>query len=593
VGGYATGGHVSGAGSGTSDSIPAMLSNGEYVIKASTAKKFGVGFLNQLNAGKVPQHRAEGGLVGSSDSISFKSIVESVSGFSDGLRNAGFLSSMVYASGNGSSITDSLLTNKFNATSMGGRFSNLFTGKADKDVYEMVSGAVKGILETLILSMGIGSIPGIGQILAMMPLLEGLALKPAQGISKGLRTTGAYEEVNPTLSKFLSLFEEAKTLSDVKGYVLDLPKTLLRSASSKISDGISGLFNWAGYATGGHVSGAGTGTSDSIPAMLSNGEFVINASASRKLGLGFLNKLNRGESPIFRDSGGIIGSEPIPSAASKASSAGSRLSGTARDLNTRLAQINIEIAKLTSATSDNTDEVSTLNESVDEGGSGSGKGGKGSRGLNKFQDMAEGVKSEIAAALKTALINGDPKELFTGILDAFTNKVLDSFVTSLTDSLFESVPFDKIFKGVSKLGEKIGDGLGDLLSDMFGGEDGLFSKIGGMLKGGGEGGGGFLSGIAGFFSKIFPFDQGGIVPSTSTSQVGKDSVPALLKPGEMVIPPNRINGFMKANGGNNGTAVINLNVTGDVSRQTRREILEMIPEIANGVNANNKELGVR
>jgi len=129
-----------------------------------------------------------------------------------------------------------------------------------------------------------------------------------------------------------------------------------------------------GHATGGPIYGAGTGTSDSIPAMLSNGEYVINAAASRKLGLGFLNKINRGESPIFRASGGPAAFDPIPSAASVASNAGSRISGSASDLNTRLAQVNLEISRLTSATSDNTAEVSTLNESADDGTSGSVSG---------------------------------------------------------------------------------------------------------------------------------------------------------------------------------------------------------------------------
>lgn len=47
-------------------------------------------------------------------------------------------------------------------------------------------------------------------------------------------------------------------------------------------------------ANGGPVFGAGTGTSDSIPAMLSNGEYVINAKAVRRLGLPLLNALNNG-----------------------------------------------------------------------------------------------------------------------------------------------------------------------------------------------------------------------------------------------------------------------------------------------------------
>ena len=47
----ASGGLISGPGTGTSDSIPAMLSNGEYVIKAKAAKKLGRRFLDSVNAG--------------------------------------------------------------------------------------------------------------------------------------------------------------------------------------------------------------------------------------------------------------------------------------------------------------------------------------------------------------------------------------------------------------------------------------------------------------------------------------------------------------------------------------------------------------
>lgn len=46
-----------------------------------------------------------------------------------------------------------------------------------------------------------------------------------------------------------------------------------------------------GRARGGFVSGQGTGTSDSIPAMLSNGEFVVNARSTSMFG-GLLNAIN-------------------------------------------------------------------------------------------------------------------------------------------------------------------------------------------------------------------------------------------------------------------------------------------------------------
>ena len=72
--------------------------------------------------------------------------------------------------------------------------------------------------------------------------------------------------------------------------------------------------NPTGYATGGHVRGPGTGTSDSIPALLSNGEYVIRAAAVRKLGKNYLDLINNGI-PLsrFADGGMVesVASMPI------------------------------------------------------------------------------------------------------------------------------------------------------------------------------------------------------------------------------------------------------------------------------------------
>lgn len=62
VGHFADGGSIVGAGTGTSDSIPAMLSNGEYVIRASQAKKYH-SLLESINSGHM-SHFASGGAVG-------------------------------------------------------------------------------------------------------------------------------------------------------------------------------------------------------------------------------------------------------------------------------------------------------------------------------------------------------------------------------------------------------------------------------------------------------------------------------------------------------------------------------------------------
>lgn len=63
VDGFATGGVVRGPGSGTSDSIPALLSNGEYVIRAAAVSRLGQGFLDLLNRGMPISRFADGGLV--------------------------------------------------------------------------------------------------------------------------------------------------------------------------------------------------------------------------------------------------------------------------------------------------------------------------------------------------------------------------------------------------------------------------------------------------------------------------------------------------------------------------------------------------
>ncbi|NOQ30248.1 MAG: phage tail tape measure protein [Helicobacteraceae bacterium] len=68
VDGYATGGKVTGPGSGTSDSIMAMLSNGEYVIRAAAVQKYGLNLLDMINGLSMPSRPsfkfATGGLVG-------------------------------------------------------------------------------------------------------------------------------------------------------------------------------------------------------------------------------------------------------------------------------------------------------------------------------------------------------------------------------------------------------------------------------------------------------------------------------------------------------------------------------------------------
>lgn len=65
------------------------------------------------------------------------------------------------------------------------------------------------------------------------------------------------------------------------------------------------VFGITKKAAGGYITGPGTGTSDSIPAMLSKGEYVIRSAAVDRIGVGMLNAINAGATPEFSDGGGV------------------------------------------------------------------------------------------------------------------------------------------------------------------------------------------------------------------------------------------------------------------------------------------------
>jgi len=131
---------------------------------------------------------------------------------------------------------------------------------------------------------------------------------------------------------FLTITKNAEAAADIVGQSMDIMETANRKNSSAykamalmqatISQGLAISRIWAehsanpvyagvltglasaqlgaqiasirsaNYADGGLVRGPGSGTSDSIPANLSNGEFVVRAAAVRALGLDALESIN-------------------------------------------------------------------------------------------------------------------------------------------------------------------------------------------------------------------------------------------------------------------------------------------------------------
>jgi len=180
---------------------------------------------------------------------------------------------------------------------------------------------------------------------------------------------------------------------------------------------------------------------------------------------------------------------------------------------------------------------------------------------DRIRAMGDQFFDTIAESFSTALRTGDWKSFLGNVLDSFASDVIADFTKSLFDPLKDFMS----------------DAIGSLLDSLS--SSGSSGGIGGILSAG-------LSMLGGFLG----FSDGGIVPSTPNSKSYADSVPSMLQPGELVVPKDQVAGFL---GGGGSGQTFNINVTGDVSRLTRKEIVRMMPEIAAGTNAVNRENNFR
>ena len=109
----------------------------------------------------------------------------------------------------------------------------------------------------------------------------------------------------------------------------------------------------------------------------------------------------------------------------------------------------------------------------------------------------------------------------------------------------------------------------------------MLQNFGGGASGGA---GGFLSGIigGGFGGGFLGFNKGGIVPGGAPY---KDRVPAMLTPGEMVIPRNKVN---EMNAGGNRPVITNINISGNVDQRAIDQIKAVIVQSTSEVGSANR-----
>lgn len=118
---------------------------------------------------------------------------------------------------------------------------------------------------------------------------------------------GTYNVVQGMINTGTKPAETATTVAATSGMAsftaaVYIATSALQAMAAKSSFGsIFGLHN----ATGGYIAGPGTGTSDSIPAFLSNGEYVLTADAVQNVGLPLLDAVNSGRVGHFA-TGGLV-----------------------------------------------------------------------------------------------------------------------------------------------------------------------------------------------------------------------------------------------------------------------------------------------
>jgi len=184
------------------------------------------------------------------------------------------------------------------------------------------------------------------------------------------------------------------------------------------------------------------------------------------------------------------------------------------------------------------------------------------------------------------------KNSFKNVLLSITNTMVKRSAEVLVERLFNTLLDQRIMKQkqLNAATSQQGSIMNSLISKAgslfsMGGGGGGGSKWGGLLSAGmslfGGGGGSNLMGL-GSAKGFFAMNQGGVVPGGAPYT---DRVPAMLTPGEVVIPRD------KANNQSGSTNITNINISGNVDERAINQIKAVISQSSAEVGGANRAFG--
>lgn len=340
----ATGGYIAGPGTGTSDDIPAMLSNGEYVIRAASVQRYGRNTFDRMNAG----HYANGGMVQrfangggvqyqydkfAGNYSGLQAVSQLISMYNDtglsvslrnqsGLAALSFQRSLTNLSDKSDSAAKKLSDLRSSADSLRTSVSSAVS-KFDVGGYRSAGGLKSGLARSA------GSAKEFADLLKKLAskgvrgdlLAEIASLGTAEGLplarSLAAATAGDIKSINSSYASIQSSAGKAgQTVADAnfKAQIAAADKNArsLESQIAKQSVAIQKIiargFGVKGYASGGYTGDYGVGD---VAGVVHGREFVMTAAATAR-NRSMLEAMNAGRDVRYMDPTPVRGASSQP-----------------------------------------------------------------------------------------------------------------------------------------------------------------------------------------------------------------------------------------------------------------------------------------
>jgi len=341
---YADGGHILGPGGPKEDRIPAMLSNGEYVVKADSVKKYGVGFMDSINkghyanGGKVSKFATGGGSSSSNSSGSGESWLKQFimsHGVSDAVAHILWAIGMRESGGDPKNISgqdygiwqinDSHLgdirkmfgSNATMQDMLNPENNFKYMKSISKNFTDWTPWGLAADGKNFDWSQYPQSWQDKYRANSEKEYLSWYNKYSPSSASTSASSASATkpEEIPPPTETDVEYWQHPRSMTKAQ---IAAANRAARNAKTKIAKEKAHLAHLAHlkhmkhkHADGGKIFGEGGSMDDKIPAMLSNGEFVVRAAAVSKYGSQMLDAINNGtfdykvSKPMAR--GGMIG----------------------------------------------------------------------------------------------------------------------------------------------------------------------------------------------------------------------------------------------------------------------------------------------